>query len=730
MEILYRTFFYIVTMTLLMVLALPLVLIMRFILRRHRRKYMMWEWRLVYLRMICPLAMTSLLFVIPGLNRGYHLLLNSLGFTMQGVKGVMFHWSDIFQRHITVTTTFKGCSIIWAAGVVILLLHLMLTQRNLRIYFAKAEEIGENIYESGVIELPVRLGILPKRIYLPKGYQTGETAWLLRHMESRKLESVRRFLVVFATVLHWFNPVMWIYYYLWSQDNEILGDEAIVYKRPDKFRLQYAQGILNFRKSKRYVKDENGKYVEKKSPYIFSLLTIFERNPENRSRRMMHLKWYTSGKPLWAFFWISASCFLLFFLSPIHRVWSGERLTKENTAENLFQEGKNLVVARADTKSPDGLQRVIQLEMRKGKEDGSGGYDGKFSLVMYDNVENKIDSMDMDDIFSKSPLKNYHFTGGMGLQIQDYNGDGKQEVSLGQKQALTEAEFDKLFSEDNAKEKPKIQDSQVYQFSLINVEDEKLKVLQQGITSVSQQREQNESVQFERIDGVESVFGVSMGKTVQYYQWNAENAAYEAKNYTQEDIEKLKDNNPDSGERQETGQAQDHTLTQESGSTAVIVSTKRDSTSSEEIQSVTLSPRNSQVQFTDVKGYYCDLLWVPALGEDSNRYAQLIYNGSHSRTFVLYDTKRKTVYFRQEDGTENLGKLFQKYHEDDISFTENSPAIYTLQEKNNDTLKIGFSVEAEGGVTVSGSYEYNVREKTSANLSFSRTANNESSYRK
>ena len=611
----------------------------------------------------------------------------------------------------------------------ILLLHLFLTQRNLRTYFAKAEAIGEDIYESGVIELPAQLGIFRKKTYLPQGYQTGETAWLLRHMESRKIEPLRRFLVVLATVLHWFNPVMWMYYSLWSQDNEILGDEKIVYKRPDKFRLQYAQGILNFRKSKRYVKDENGKYVEQKSPNIFSLLTIFERNPEARSRRMMHQKWYTSGKPLWAFFWIAASCFLLFFLSPIHRAWAGEGWTssshKEDTAENLFQKGKNLVVAKANTKSPNGLQRILQLEMRKGKEDDAGGYDGKFSLVMYDNVKNKIDNVDMDDVFSKSPLKSYHFTGGMALQIQDYNGDGIQEISLGQKQALTEAEFDKLFSKDNSQEKPKIQDSQVYQFSLINVENEELKVLQQDITSVSQQKGQNESVQFSRIDGVDTVFGVSMGKTVQYYQWNAENASYEAKDYTREDVEKLKDTKQDSSDGKEEGQAQDHTLAQENGSTAVLVSTKRDSTTSEEIQSVTLSPRISQVQFTDVKGYYCDLLWVRALGEDSSRYAQLIYNGSHSRTFVIYDTKRKTVYFRQEDGTESLGKLFQQYHENDISFTENSPAIYTLQEKNNDTLKIGFSVEAEGGITVTGSYEYNVLEKKSANLSFSRTVNRE-----
>lgn len=728
MNILYRMFFFVVSMAVLMALTMPLVLIVRFFMRRHRRKYMMWEWRLVYLRSVCPVAMTSLLFVIPNLNHYYHLLLNRLGFTMQGVDGIMFHWSDIFRKHITVTTGFKGCSIIWAAGVVILMLHLVITQRNLGVYFANAKEIGENIFESSVTQLPVQMGIIHKKIYLPRGYQTGETTWLLRHMESRRMEPVRRFLVVLITVIYWFNPVMWLYYYLWNQDNEILGDERVIANKPDMFRLQYAQGILNFRKSDRYRKDENGRYVEKKSPHIFSFFTVYERNPEERARRMMYQKWYTSGNRFSAFFWIILTCFLLFLLSPLHRVWSmstgiSSGNQESTSEEKLFADGKRQVIARANALSPDGLQRVIQLEMRKGKEDKSGDYDGKFSLVMYDNVENKIDSIDMDEVFSKSVLKTYHFTRGLVLGVQDYNGDGIQEVCLGQKQALTEKEFDKLFKGKKSGKKPKLQDCQVVQFSLVNVGNDAWKVLQEGITCVSEKKELKESVSFERIEGVENVFTVSLGEDVQYYQWDEDSSSYEIKNYTQEDIEKLK---KDSNTDEKEGEAQDHTLSKEDGTTAVLVSTKRDSTSSEEIQSVALSPRNSPVKFTDIKGYYCDLMWVPVIGEeDSERYALLIYNGTKARTFVIYDTKTKTVYYKQEDGTKGLGELFQQYNEDDISFGENSAVIYSLSQKSNDTLKIEFSAEGEGGVTVKGSYEYNVKEKRGANLSFSRDVNSD-----
>ena len=235
MEIIYRAFFFVASMALLMAFTLPWVMLARLLMRRHERKYVMWEWRLLYLRSVCPFAMTSLLFVIPGVSHYYYLLLNRLGFDMKGNGGMVFHWSDIFKRSITATTTFKGCSIIWVAGVAILLLHLALTQRNLRRYFAKAGEIGENIYESSAIELPVQLGVFRKRLYLPKGFQTAETTWLLRHMETRKMEPMRRFLVVFITVVYWFNPVMWLYYYLWSRDNEIWCDEKLTANTPRQF---------------------------------------------------------------------------------------------------------------------------------------------------------------------------------------------------------------------------------------------------------------------------------------------------------------------------------------------------------------------------------------------------------------------------------------------------------------------------------------------------------------
>lgn len=729
MNLLYRMFFLILCMAGVMLLSMPLVLLVRLLLRRHRRKYVMWEWRFVYLRAVCPLAMTSILLLIPGLNYKFHRFLTSLGFTMEDAGGTVFHWKDIFTSSISTNITFKGCSLIWAAGVVILLLHLIVTQRRLGIYFSGAKEMGEDIFESSVIELPVQRGIFRKKIYLPKGYQTGETAWLLRHMESRHREPLRRFLVVFITVIYWFHPVMWLYLYLWNRDNEIEADEKIVYRKQDILRLKYAQGILNFRKSKRYVKDENGKYVEKKSQNIFSFLTIYERNPEERAKRMMYQKWYTTGRGFSAFVWLSVLCFLLFLFSPLRMAWSGgtwSSSTQKDSGkeESLFAEGNNLVVAKTDTLSPEGLSRMMQLEMKKGAKDSEDGYDGTFVLTMYDKMGEKISSLDMDDIFSKSPMKTYHFSIGMTLQISDYNGDGTQEITLGQKKALTDQEFRSLFPDREEKDIPKIQDYQVYEYSVIGIEDKELPVIQEGITVVTKDKDHSESMLFDTVEDVPNIFYVNLAGDRQYYEWDETEQTYVAKKYSEEDIENKKKG--EEGDTQES--ASDHTLTTADGTTAVMVSTKRDSSSNEAIEAVYLSPRNSQVKFDDIKGYFCDLMWVPVTNtQDTERYAMLIYNGMKARTFVIYDTKTKSVYHKQEDGAENLGKVFKQFHEEDITFQESGAVIYSLAEKNSDTLKIQFSAQADGDVTVKGSYEYSVKEKKSANLQFTRTVENSTS---
>lgn len=709
MDWLCRIFYTVLSLSGIMVFLTPAVLGVRFVMRHYEKSFMKWEWRMVYLRSICPIALSSVICIFPTINRQYHLFLSELGLNIKDQVGIMNSWRAVFLKEIDTTLAFEVCAIIWAVGVVIVLVGAFLAQRRVQEALLQVKELGEDIYESSLLSVPVRLGMLHKKQYLPKNMQTKEMAWYLKHIEQHGFENTRRFFVVLITSIHWFNPIMWLYYVLWSHDEEYMADESTVHKAKLNICRDYAQGILNFK--------------QKEKQIVMSLFSIYERNITKRARRMMYPKWDTTSVKLGKFLLISLTFILCFMLLPMKIAWSGGTWqTKDEavTEESLFKEKDNIVVAKTDTMSPDGLDRVVQLEMVSQKEDSKNRYIGDFALVMYDNLDNKIASVKMEDLFGEKD--SYTFPKEMTLYVGDYNGDSSQEVVLGQKLSLSQEEFKRTAPKSVKLEKTK--DYNVYSYTVVDIENDALTPLATDICSATKkdantENQLSESIALGVIEDVTTVFSVPFADVTLYYVWNAGSKKYEEKTLTQQELENYK-----KGEEADSqGETLEHTLENGAGDVEVLVSTKRDSTDSEEIQSLTISPRKNDKKINDIHGYFCDLQWVKNGDETESRYAMLIYNGTRAQTFSIYDTKSRTAFYKHEDGTQKLSDIFKQYKEDDISFDEGGAVIYTLNEMNDDKLSIGFAADADSGITVKGSYLYDVKKKSASNFAYTREVN-------
>lgn len=771
MDFLYRIFYMVFSLGILMIILLPVVFIFRILVRNCERRYMMWQWKLLFFRSICPFFMSSMLSFTPVWNRKFYVFLGNLGFVIQEQKGVSFGVRDVFTKRIFVTQGFQICSVLWLCGALLFLLYQLYNKFRMTISFAAAKELGEDIYEVSAIHLPVQTGIFHKSLFLPPEFHASELKWLMRHMEMRGSEPFKRAVIMFICAVHWFNPVMWLYYYLWSGDNEINADERAVYRGNMMKRREYAQSIMNFRRRVYTHKNAAGVYEEDRISDNFGIYVVYERDTEKRARRMMYQKWDGAGKRFFARTLVLGVLMCYFLLAPLNKVWAGgtwksdtgTEQTVEKTADSIPVK-KRQVIANADAMSPEGLTRIIQLELKGGGSKSEDGYDGDFTLVMYDQLKNKLSYLDMNTIFSHTIKSSYHFSNDLILYVADYNGDGKQEVTLGQKVVMTQKEFsDFMKKEEDAEtsqtndgaagsvesgkvtgdgENEKTTDSEesgktsadrgneksagdydVYQYSVISLDTNQMTMIGQEIYAVTEKNDKSilpatESISFDKVSGVAGLFSVPFAGGKKYYEWTSSEEIYQERDYTEEEIEAKKNGENPS----EIGKTDEHTLETASGDTAILVSTETDNTSSEAIQSVILSPRKSQKRLEDVKGYYCDLFWAPEIGANTeNRYAVLLYNGVRSRTFVIYDVKERSVYYRQEDGAENLGKIFKQYGEESITFTEGGVVLYNLSEKTNDTLKIDFYAIADGKITVKGSYEYSVKNKMAANLSFSQS---------
>lgn len=138
---------------------------------------------------------------------------------------------------------------IWAVGAICLLLYFVYTyireyrdfkkctpaQNEMAYRLIRKKSFFRNIrlYEGEAFKTPVTYGVMFPKIVLPS--QLDDVSRLdLRNMIAHELEHIRKFDVlkryVLAAVLclHWFNPLAWIMYRLYQEDQEIACDERVL----------------------------------------------------------------------------------------------------------------------------------------------------------------------------------------------------------------------------------------------------------------------------------------------------------------------------------------------------------------------------------------------------------------------------------------------------------------------------------------------------------------------
>lgn len=139
-------------------------------------------------------------------------------------------------------------TIIWMAGVIILLLAGAKSYWNIRNRIRTATRVRDHIYESDQIDTPFVFGMLKPRIYVPTGLGERELTSILLHEQAHidRRDHLVKPLAWLLLVLHWFNPLMWLSYTLMSKDMEMSCDERVMNKADSRFKRQYAAALLAY----------------------------------------------------------------------------------------------------------------------------------------------------------------------------------------------------------------------------------------------------------------------------------------------------------------------------------------------------------------------------------------------------------------------------------------------------------------------------------------------------
>ena len=712
MKLLYGLFYTSFSLAVVSAFALVVVLLIRFIIVKVPKKYFMCLWWLFLIRSICPVSLSSIYSLSPGINRKFHIFLELIGLSFDEQGGVLTGWQSVFVRQFTVNTNFRFCSIMWAAGVLFIWIYTLVKQTGIRKWLQKAERLDGSIYQHEKLNIPVMTGVFRLKKYLPGKMNVSEAKYVLRHMEihEERHDGVLRAAAFIVLSLQWFNPFMWLAHYFILRDIETAADEDTLSYFGYDDRAKYAQEILNMNKGKKVIRP--------------SLVTFQENRIDDRASKMLYQNKIKKKDRQVVVLIVLIFFIWWFMLRPLYMLWEGSLDTTvdnsiSQTEEPLFDKTKQVVVAQTNVKSADGLSKVIKIVMTDGQQEDSG-YDGEFKLVLEDTEENKLAEENLNGQFGENKNDKLHFEKNVALHISDYNSDKVNEVAIGQDIEFTDENLNTLLGrEPKKKEKNKIKSIQKYY--IWNIEADKLQCVSEPIYTADKTGAEANSCEFKIPKGTNGVIKVKVLKNKFYYVWDGTNEMFVRKELTKKQLKKYK---KDSDKTDESGEKSVHSLKNDSDRESIRVVTQKDSTGSEEIKNIVISPNGASKKISNIKGYYCELQWVQTTDNEENRYAVLTYNGIKSQTFVVFDTKLKEIYYKQEDGNSALSSVFDRYNgnQNDIAFNKDDLVVYTLQEKENDVLKIGFAANAKDNVVVKGSYKYDVEKKNQYDFNYSQTS--------
>lgn len=712
MKLLYGLFYTSFSLAVVSAFALVVVLLIRFIIVKVPKKYFMCLWWLFLIRSICPVSLSSIYSLSPGINRKFHIFLELIGLSFDEQGGVLTGWQSVFVRQFTVNTNFRFCSIMWAAGVLFIWIYTLVKQTGIRKWLQKAERLDGSIYQHEKLNIPVMTGVFRLKKYLPGKMNVSEAKYVLRHMEihEERHDGVLRAAAFIVLSLQWFNPFMWLAHYFILRDIETAADEDTLSYFGYDDRAKYAQEILNMNKGKKVIRP--------------SLVTFQENRIDDRASKMLYQNKIKKKDRQVVVLVVLIFFIWWFMLRPLYMLWEGSLDTTvdnsiSQTEKTLFDKTKQVVVAQTNVKSADGLSKVIKIVMTDGQQKDSG-YDGEFKLVLEDTEENKLAEENLNGQFGENKNDKLHFEKNVALHISDYNSDKVNEVAIGQDIEVTDENLNTLLGrEPKKKEKNKIKSIQKYY--IWNIEADKLQCVSEPIYTADKTGAEANSCEFKIPKGTNGVIKVKVLKNKFYYVWDGTNEMFVRKELTKKQLKKYK---KDSDKTDESGEKSVHSLKNDSDRESIRVVTQKDSTGSEEIKNIVISPNGASKKISNIKGYYCELQWVQTTDNEENRYAVLTYNGIKSQTFVVFDTKLKEIYYKQEDGNSALSSVFDRYNgnQNDIAFNKDDLVVYTLQEKENDVLKIGFAANAKDNVVVKGSYKYDVEKKNQYDFNYSQTS--------
>lgn len=245
-------------------IVIAVVLLARLLLRRAPKIYSYMLWAVVLFRLLCPISLSAGLSVLKPLP-----VMTSQGLstvTYRPVEPVIPASGELGQEDErpepaeTVKTETSAQAMTLAAAVWLTvggalagcsLVQYIVFRRKLR----EAVPYRGEVYLSDSIATPFVMGVIAPKIYLPSDTPKAERRFIIAHERHHlhRGDPLWKLLGYLALCVHWFNPLVWLAFFLGGKDMEMSCDEAVLNCLGEDIRADYSQALLRLATHKRLI---------------------------------------------------------------------------------------------------------------------------------------------------------------------------------------------------------------------------------------------------------------------------------------------------------------------------------------------------------------------------------------------------------------------------------------------------------------------------------------------
>ena len=256
--------------------AIGLVILLRFALKKAPKVFSYALWGVVLFRLLCPISIGSTFSVFnlidtPAEDYGYissvieyvpadivHTENPSVVLPVPGVSEVINDALPQGEEQLRADPlegrTFVA-TVIWMMGVLAIGIYSIVSYLKLRFKLRVAIPLWENIFIADDIKSPFVVGLIRPRIYLPCNLSEKEQEYIILHEKhhTKRLDHVMKALAFIALAIHWFNPLVWVAFILAGKDMEMSCDEAVIRKVGSDVRADYSASLLTLATGRRII---------------------------------------------------------------------------------------------------------------------------------------------------------------------------------------------------------------------------------------------------------------------------------------------------------------------------------------------------------------------------------------------------------------------------------------------------------------------------------------------